>query len=26
MDINVYLSTLRQKGNLAYEYNPFHNY
>ena len=26
MDINVYLNTLRQKGYLAYEYNPFHNY
>jgi len=25
-DINVYLNTLRQKGYLAYEYNPFHNY
>lgn len=25
-NINVYLSTLRQKGYLAYEYNPFHNY
>lgn len=24
--INVYLNTLRQKGYLAYEYNPFHNY
>ena len=24
--IKVYLSTLRQKGYLAYEYNPFHNY
>lgn len=23
---NVYLNTLRQKGYLAYEYNPFHNY
>ena len=22
----VYLNTLRQKGNLAYEYNPFYNY
>jgi len=22
----VYLSTLRQKGYLAYEYNPFYNY
>jgi len=22
----VYLNTLRQKGNLAYEYNPFFNY
>ena len=26
ININVYLNTLRQKGNLAYEYNPFHNY
>ena len=26
MEFNVYLSTLRQKGNLAYEYNPLHNY
>lgn len=25
-DINVYLNSLRQKGYLAYEYNPFHNY
>ena len=25
-NINVYLNTLRQKGYLAYEYNPFHNY
>ena len=25
-NFNVYLNTLRQKGNLAYEYNPFHNY
>ena len=24
--INLYLNTLRQKGYLAYEYNPFHNY
>lgn len=24
--ISVYLNTLRQKGYLAYEYNPFHNY
>ena len=22
----VYLNSLRQEGNLAYEYNPFHNY
>ena len=22
----VYLNTLRQKGNLAYEYNPLYNY
>lgn len=26
MDIKVYLNTLRQKGHLAYEYNPFYNY
>ena len=26
MEFNVYLNTLRQKGNLAYEYNPLHNY
>lgn len=26
ININVYLNTLRQKGYLAYEYNPFHNY
>ena len=26
MEFNVYLNTLRQKGYLAYEYNPFHNY
>ena len=26
LDFEVYLNTLRQKGNLAYEYNPFHNY
>lgn len=25
-NITVWLSTLRQKGNLAYEYNPLHNY
>jgi hypothetical protein len=25
-NIKVYLNTLRQKGYLAYEYNPFHNY
>ena len=25
-NITVWLSTLRQKGNLAYEYNPFYNY
>lgn len=24
--IQMYLNTLRQKGYLAYEYNPFHNY
>ena len=23
---NLYLNSLRQKGDLAYEYNPFHNY
>lgn len=26
MTLKVYLRTLQQKGNLAYEYNPFHNY
>ena len=26
MNISVYLNSLRQKGNLAYEYNPLHNY
>lgn len=26
IDFHVYLNTLRQKGNLAYEYNPLHNY
>ena len=26
MKLSVYLNTLRQKGFLAYEYNPFHNY
>ena len=25
-NISVYLNTLRQKGYLAYEYNPLHNY
>ena len=25
-NIKVYLNTLRQKGYLVYEYNPFHNY
>ena len=25
-NIQVYLNTLRQKGYLAYEYHPFHNY
>ena len=25
-NIKLYLNTLRQKGYLAYEYNPFHNY
>ena len=25
-NFQVYLNTLRQKGYLAYEYNPFHNY
>ena len=24
--INTYLNTLKQRGNLKYEYNPFHNY
>jgi secreted PhoX family phosphatase len=23
---NLYLSSLKQKGNLAFEYRPFHNY
>ena len=26
MKFDVYLNTLQQKGYLAYEYNPFHNY
>lgn len=26
MNIKVYINTLRQKGYLAYEYNPLHNY
>lgn len=26
INLQVYLNTLRQKGYLAYEYNPFHNY
>ena len=26
MNFNVYLNTLRQKGNLVYEYNPLYNY
>ena len=26
VNFQVYLNTLRQKGYLAYEYNPFHNY
>ena len=26
MNLNLYLSSLREKGYLAYEYNPFHNY
>ena len=26
MNLKLYLSTLRNKGYLAYEYNPFHNY
>ena len=26
MIIQTYLNTLQQKGNLAYEYNPFYNY
>ena len=26
MDIQLYLNALRQKGYLAYEYNPFYNY
>ena len=26
INFQVFLNTLRQKGNLAYEYNPLHNY
>ena len=26
MNLTTYLSTLKTKGNLRYEYNPFHNY
>jgi len=26
MKLDVYLYTLKQKGYLAYEYNPFRNY
>jgi len=26
MDFSTYLNTLKQKGNLAYEYNPLYNY
>ena len=26
IELSVYLNTLRQKGYLAYEYNPFHNF
>ena len=26
LNLTTYLSTLQQKGYLAYEYNPFHNY
>ena len=26
MNLQLYLNTLKQKGNLAYKYNPFHNY
>jgi hypothetical protein len=26
MNLNLYLSSVREKGYLAYEYNPFHNY
>ena len=26
MNFNTYINTLQQKGNLAYEYNPFYNY
>ena len=26
MNLNLYLSSIREKGYLAYEYNPFHNY
>jgi len=25
-NFNIYLNQLNQKGSLAYEYNPFHNY
>ena len=25
-EFSLYLSTLKQKGNLAFEYRPFHNY
>ena len=26
LELKVYTNSLNQKGNLAYEYNPFHNY
>ena len=26
INFNVFLNTLRQKGHLVYEYNPFHNF
>ena len=26
VEFNLFLNTLRQQGNLAYEYNPFYNY
>jgi hypothetical protein len=26
LNFKVYTNSLNQKGNLAYQYNPFHNY